>query len=425
MLELSEEFWKFVESNLTSDPSALRLKYHGKAGIGFDVGFAIVQIECRRKFSRKFAETLQSFPRFLFPSVLAGEQATSDRFARFHASLLNGSEHGPRVADLTSGLGIDVFHLARFAEHVVAVELDKERAQCLRYNAAGLGMRNVTVIEGDCRDFIAETTDRFDALFIDPARRASDGSRVFALSDCQPDVTQMMPRMLEIAGRVIVKMSPMLDVSQVARELPESSRIIALGTATECRELVAVVENRADNAGHEPSDRKIEAVTLSDSGEKSFIIDCASGEGISGIGQSLLGMPSEGGILCEPYPAVMKVGCWQLFAERYGLKMLSANSHVFFLNDSLTVTDVTVDSGDIPAALLRIEAVLPYQSKIIKRFRKEYPKISVTCRNFDADTATLRKKLGVTDGGDLRLFATKDSSGAPLLIVARPIRHTR
>lgn len=423
MLELSEEFWKFVEKNLNSDPSALRLKYHGKADIGFDVGFAIVQIECRRKFSKKFSETLAAFSRFVFPSVLAGEQATSDRFARFHASLLNQSGHRLSVADLTSGLGIDVFHLARYAGQVVAVELDSERAESLRYNASGLEARYVTVVEGDCRKFIEESTERFDVIFIDPARRAVDGSRLFALSDCQPDLTTMMPRLLAMTEKVIVKMSPMLDISQVFRELPMSSRIIALGTTTECRELVAVVEKTAGHDGTGVSGKKIEAVTLTDDGEKRFVIDCGGDAYSSGIVNSVFGVPVEGDILCEPYPAVMKVGGWQIFADRYGLKMLSANSHIFFVDNS--ETDIAEIADQIPAALLRIEAVLPYQSKVIKRFKKEYPKISITCRNFDIDPVMLRKKLGVADGGDLRLFATKDSAGEPILIVARPIPHAR
>lgn len=435
MIELNDEFWKFVENNLNSDPSALRLKYHGKAGIGFDVGFAITQIECRRKFSKKLAATLSEFPRFIFPSVLAGEQATSDRFAQFHASILKqikpSSDKRLRVADLTAGLGIDVFHIARFAYEVVAIELDSERADCLRHNAKGLSSGNVKVIEGDCCKFLEDDSiGRFDALFIDPARRAADGSRVYALSDCQPDVVSLMPKMLRISDCIIIKMSPMLDISQVLRELPSTSRIIALGSTTDCRELVAVVD---------PEERtgKIEAVTLTENGSKTFTIDLAVESKIDLAVESKIylaaeseedpelpgasfGNPTVGDMLVEPYPAVMKVGYWQTFANRYGLKMLSSNSHLFLKKKSEISFESTV-SEKVPAVMLEVLEVFPYQSKIIKRFKKEYPKISITCRNFDIAPEMLRKKLGVADGGSLRLFATKDSSGSPLLIVARPL----
>ncbi len=427
MFELNDDFWKFVDENLNSDPSALRLKYHGKAGIGFDVGFAIVQIECRRKFSKKFAETLAAFPRFIFPSTLAGEQATSDSFAGFHTSIieqLKSPTKKLRMADLTAGLGIDVFHVARFMEEVVAVELDTERAACLRHNAAGLNIRNITVVEGDCCKFLADDSNgRFDAVFIDPARRAADGSRVFALSDCQPDVVALMPMLQKMADRIIIKMSPMLDISQISRELPLAIRIIALGTPTECRELVAVIDGSEMHESVKLSGRMIEAVTLGDSGKKVFAVDCEQGFEPAEHVTSSFDTPARGDILFEPYPAVMKVGAWQMFAERYGLKTLSANSHLFFKKESDTDMEYSLSASHIPAAMLDVLEVLPYQSKVIKRFKKEYPKISITCRNFDLSPEMLRKKLGVTDGGNLRLFATKNSAGTPLLIVSRSSVH--
>lgn len=427
MFELNEEFWSFVENNLNSDPSALRLKYYGKAGIGFDVGFAIVQIECRRKFSKKLAETLAAFPRFVFPSVLAGEQATSDRFAAFHASIVEQLEtpmQKLRMADLTAGLGIDVFHIACFADEVVAVELDAERAACLRHNAAGLNIRNITVVEGDCCRFLADDSNgRFDAVFIDPARRAADGSRVFALSDCQPDVVALMPTLQKRTGMIIVKMSPMLDISHISRELPSAIKVISLGTPTECRELVAVVGNSDMEDGEELSGRTVEAVTICSSGKKVFSIDCDSVPKSAARFASSFGLPSAGDILFEPYPAVMKVGAWQTFACRYGLRMISSNSHLFFRKHADIDSGLASDLSHIPATMLEILEVLPYQSKVIKRFKKDYPKISVTCRNFDIVPEMLRKKLGVTDGGNLRLFATKDSADIPLLIVARPLAH--
>ncbi|MDE6160101.1 MAG: hypothetical protein K2F77_00425, partial [Muribaculaceae bacterium] len=96
---MNDESWKWVADHIADDPKGLWLKY-GKTHAD-----EIVQIECRRRFGKKLEATLRTVPEWKFQSVLAGEQSTSDRLAAWHARLL--PENGT-IADLTSGLGIDV-----------------------------------------------------------------------------------------------------------------------------------------------------------------------------------------------------------------------------------------------------------------------------------------------------------------------------
>ena len=118
-MNLSDEFFSWIQQHATDDPARLRLKMRGKLVGGLDASAAILQIECRRKYAAKFADTLAADPRFYFPGGINAEQATSDRLAGFHASLI---EPGKKVADLTSGLGIDAMHLARKSDAVIAIE---------------------------------------------------------------------------------------------------------------------------------------------------------------------------------------------------------------------------------------------------------------------------------------------------------------
>ena len=52
--------------------------------------------------------------------------------------------------------------------------------------------------------------------------------------------------MLQVAPRYIAKLSPMLDISHVLSELDCVRNIMAVGTTTECKELVVTVERGYD-----------------------------------------------------------------------------------------------------------------------------------------------------------------------------------
>lgn len=388
------EFWKFVEDHINDDVTKLRLKYHNpNDALPFDVEAAIIQIECRRKFGKKLAETLASNPHFVFPSVLAGEQSTSDLLAAFHSTLL---EDGEKVVDLTAGLGIDCLHFAAKTCEVTAVEIDARKAECLEINSQG----KTDVVCADCRDFISEASVRaFDTAFIDPARRAADGSRVYALNQCEPDVNAMLESIFRCSHRLIIKMSPMLDITHTAEELKCATRMIALGTKAECKELIAVCEADSSNKDEMP----IEVVTILTDGNIESFSFLRSEEMAA---KATFAEPRAGEYLYEPWPTVMKAAPYRLLSERYGVDKLNPNTHLY-------TSDRMVE--DFPGEISVIKEVLPYSSGVIKRLRKQYPKINVAARNFDISADAVKKKLGVKDGGDLKLIATR--TDRPIMIV--------
>lgn len=396
--------WVRVHSG--SDPSSLRLKYGSKKNDGIDYSVAIDQIECRRKFAGKLSETLAAFPDFFFPSVLAGEQASSDLLADYHASLI---PEGARVADLTAGLGIDVFHLARKASEVVAVELDNARADALRFNAVGLGCGNVDIVEGDCRDFVSVAVAEhrfFDVVFIDPARRDNDGRRVFALADCRPDVVEMLPDIAKICKKLIIKASPMLDIAHSADAVGTClETAVALGTPTDCKELLLVADFEKSS-----EEAAVRAVVLSKEGSLtySFFRSCENAAPMPAAGRALMA----GDYLYEAYPEVMKTGVFKLLASEFGMNIINPNTKLFY-------------SGELnilfPGRAYKVLEVLPYASKVIKRFKKDYPKVCVAVRNFGMSADALRARLGVADGGSLRLYGFADTSGAKILALTEEV----
>lgn len=398
---LTQNYIDFINAHAKEDPRALRLKYAGHANAGFDYGRAITQIECRRKFAGKLRETLARSEAFEFADSLSGEQSTSDRLARYHAGWI---PNGATVIDMTAGLGIDAMHMASRAAHVTAIERDERRAQMLIENAAALGLENIEVLCGDSVEMLREGKLNVDIVMIDPARRDAAGGRVFALKDCEPDVTALLPELRKHFKTLLVKMSPMLDVTQTLRELPGCTDIMAVGTATECSELFACVNLLADKE----IETDVHAITLLNDGS---INDFAcSLSDLNGAPASSAGSPTAGNILYEPWPTVMKTGAYRVVAQRFAVRKLENNTHLFFSEKE--------DAG-FPGDMMRIDRVIPWQSKNIKRLKGEFPRLDVAVRNFGMTADQLRDKLGVKPGGDLRLYGVSTPAGKLLILTSR------
>ena len=392
----SSDFFQWIDAHADDDPNRLRLKY------GRERADEILQIECRRTYAAKLGPALKADPQFIFPTALSGEQSTSCRLAAFHASMIRP---GWRIADLTAGLGIDAMAMARHAGtqgYETAVERDETVADALRHNARNIP--NLEVICSDCRtmlDIWAREGMKFDCMFIDPARRDSAGGRVYALDRCEPDVVEMLPLLRTVTKRLIIKASPMLDISHTLSLLPEAIKVTVLGTTTECKELDVECEF---GLTHYPEPH-IEAVTLGHGIDSRFTFT-RSEEAGSAV---QYGVPAPGDYILEPYPAVMKAAPFRLLAARYGLLKPAANTQLWCGH--------SIPEG-FPGRAYEVEDVLPYMSKHIKRYASRYPRVGVTARNFDIGADTLRAKLGVKDG-PLRLFAITDDNGNKYLITCK------
>lgn len=402
--EINDRFWAWVEEHRNDDPVKLRLKF-GSRNDGFDYDCAITQVDCRHRFGKKLASTISENPRFLFPSKLSGEQSTSDRLAEFHATLVRENE---TMADLTAGLGIDVFHCSSRCLHTLAVELTPATADALRYNIAQSHHDNIDVVCGDCRDVLnGYNGSEFGTIFIDPARRSDNGERLYSLADCKPDVVEMLPMIARHCRRLVVKMSPMLDVSHTIEALGGCDRIISLGNATECKELIAIKDFGGNSDANEPT---IEAITLLPNDDYSQFSYTRSEE--SSAPHPSYSSASEVEYFYEPYPAVIKLTAGKLLAERFGLKAFHPNCRLYH-SDKLI--------KDFPGEIFTIERTIEFSSKNLKRFKSEYPVINVSTRNFGMSAEALRQKLGVKDGGDKRVLGLTDNDNRRKLLILKSI----
>ncbi|MDE6320839.1 MAG: hypothetical protein K2L93_00915, partial [Muribaculaceae bacterium] len=239
----------------------------------------------------------------------------------------------------------------------------------------------------------------FDVCYIDPARRGVEGERVYGLDDCSPNVVSLLPYISRISKRLIVKMSPMLDITATLKSLPKTCRIIALGTTTECKELIAVVD--FSEATDTPI---IETVTIKPNDEKSTFAFTKNDEIVA---QAMIAMPQAGDYLYIPYPSVMKAGGIKVLSERFRLSKPNANTQLFYSSESIE---------DFPGTRLKIVEVLPYASSVIKRLNRRYPAAMVSERNMGISSDVLRRKLAVREGGDVRIIGFSAAKERYLLI---------
>lgn len=395
------EFECWIESHIHDDAMSLRLK-HGKDPI---LAEAIVQIECRNKARGKFDRAVPmacigsnnfKLPEIRwYPAALSVEQATSASVAAFHASLV---EKGSRVLDMTMGLGMDASMIALNDDaEVTAIEQNPRLCDIARLNYRNIG--GLEIVNADSVEWLGNHGECFDWIFIDPARRDSAGKRVYNLHDCTPDVTELLPLMLDRAPNVLVKLSPMLDIAATIADLGHVACLYVVEERGECRELLVHI-NRDVNLSVD--DTPIRVVSAN--------FDFCFTRRQEAMAEERHAQPEAGGCLCEPSAAMMKAAPFRLLSQRFDMAAIQANTHLYVGNKH---------NPDFPGKTYRIVEVLPYISKVIKRFSRSYPSASVAVRNFPVAAAALRSKLKVKDGDDIKVYGVTDLNNAPVLISAR------
>ncbi len=369
------------------DYARLRLKHRGDHAKLEE----ILQMQCREKCARKLPR-LCSTPGFVFPSTALAEMSTSEAVADVHAGMV---KEGERVLDMTFGLGVDAFAMAAKGCRVSGVELDDRAYECGRSNVGLLYQGQIQLHHGDSVGWLEESGESFDTIFIDPQRRDSAG-RHFALSQCQPDLTQCLPLLLSRCRRVIVKISPMADVKAVRRELGlEACGVMVIGTAKECKEVVLEISSdRHEEASY------VKCVTV---GRNTFSFN-------EGVIEPIVNYtdPQTDMWLLEPYPAVMKAA--SLGSLRHiPFAKIAPDTNLFVSPDG--------ETDGFPGERMRIKEILPFDKKTVKSLRERIPMVNVAVRNFPLPAPELVKKLKVKEGGTEMLHGVTLSDGRKVLIL--------
>ncbi len=379
-------FFHFIADNEKVDGNHILLKYHDKK-LPFSLDFAVTQIIGRRKAALKLPSFL-SFKQFLFPDPISAEQASDERVAEYHA-VLTGS--GKKVLDMTAGLGIDAMSIAMRGNTVTACEIDASKAKALQHNARVINISNIHAANVDSIQFLSSLDSKTDIIFIDPARRDANNRRTYSLADCTPDVTAIMPQMLAKADRILIKSSPLLDISQILKEIPGTTCIHIVCVKGECKEVL--IEIVKDTPFH-----GIKAIDLDDSGIISDIVFDKNELISTNAPVATLDDLKDGNYLYEPNAGLMKIRTAGALCSHFpDIRHIAPNTSLFISERYYQ---------NFPGRILRIDD-FPDKNGL-KRLKGQ--RYCVAVRNYPLEADSLRKKLGVKEGNENFIYAFRATS---------------
>ena len=439
-----EKLLEFVSKHLSDDTARLILDKGKWPDI--DMETAVNCIESRRKLRSKVVQWYEN-PYLIFPLKLSAEQCSSSATGHYKADLaerIAGKERW-RIADLTGGLGVDSWFFSKKASQVMYCEMLPELCMAAKHNYAVLGADNITVKNAavisetqiiqpeydntECTN--AEGVSIFqtpaqilpdfkpDIVYMDPARRGEGGKKVFLIEDCTPDVLTLKDQIFQHTRHILLKLSPMADITMVCDRLGRCCREVhVVAAGGECKELLVWMDREWDqeytiHAVELHKDNEAGVITFGVAEEKTamakpFDID---------IYQEAVRQEEKSIYLFEPGKALMKAGAFNLISERFEISKLGTSTHYYIFDDE-QMADVLKQHGKV----FRVIRMEPLDKRTIKAAGKEFPKAEVTARNIPMDTDTLRKKLGVTSGDDAHIFGLKSDAAGTLLLICSALR---
>ena len=417
-MNISKYTLDFICKHANDDVRKLALS--AKRTEDLDLSFALDQIAGRQKAKvklpswfatadRAMGENVDESSLLVFPPHISMEQCSSEQTARYKKrqldrllpSFLNRDRsRTAHFIDVTGGFGVDFSYLAQGFAEATYVERQEHLCEIAKHNFPLLGLPHANVI---CKELESplELTDLQDAVvFIDPARRDTNGNRTYAIGDCTPNILGFIGELLQRAALVMVKLSPMLDWHQTVEDLNRACEskdavreVHIVSTQNECKELLIVLSERYESA--------LEVHCVND--EETFVFSPNAS-----VAQSS-SIASEPQKLYVPNASIMKAGCFMEIENTFGIRQIGKNSHLF-VGDSVSA---------FPGRVFNILCVTTMNKKELKSALSGIDRANIATRNFPLSPEQLRKRLKVKDGGDTYLFATTTDEGDHVIYVTK------
>lgn len=406
-----EKLLEFVSQHMTDDTTRLILDKGKWPDI--DMETAVNCIESRRKLKGK-VQAWHENPGLIFPLKLSAEQCSSSATGEYKSELAKriAGKASWHIADLTGGLGVDSWFFSQKAEKVLYNEMQTTLCEAARHNFKMLVAGNIHISNAKAESgSIERLLDGFspDIIYMDPARRGEGGKKVFLIEECTPDVLTLKEEIFSICRHILIKLSPMADISMVCDRLGETCREVHVVTSEgECKELLIWMDREwkggySITAVELPSgypSKEASAITFTPEDERTAHAVIADGIG---------------GFLFEPGKSLTKAGAFNMTSVHFQILKLGKSTHYY-----TTSEEAKADELKEYGKVFKILSCLPLDKRSMKEVGKTYPKADVTARNIPMDTDTLRKKLGVSSGNEIHIFGLKsDTKGNLLLITSR------
>jgi len=385
-LLLQEEVQAFIKAHERDDLPSLLLQ---KKNTGLPIQEIAQQIKGRRKAEKKLPLWYGTMG-ILYPPAPSLEQSSSEIAAKFKSNLFSGNTS----LDLTGGFGVDSIYLAKQFRSHTYVEAGEQLAEVAEHNFKVLNQSNIAVHNTSAEGFLANNKRHFDLIYIDPDRRPI-GNRIIGFNESKPNILALVPSLFNTADRIMVKASPMLDITLAIKQLTGVYQVIVLAIENEVKELLFLMDK---SAGESITYRCINITKTSQQ-----IFEYEDFEQQQAV--CLLHKPLQ--YLYEPNAAIIKAGVYELLCHRFDFEKIARNTHLY-------TADKVIQH--FPGRKFKIISNVAYNKKQVLPFLPT-KKANVTTRNFPDTPDQVKKKLNIKDGGDTYLIGYRGEDDKPGILI--------
>lgn len=431
-MTINQETRDFIIRHANDDVRKVALS--GKPAEGVDMQFALQQI-AGRQTARTKLPSWYAAEDVIFPPHISMEQCSSEQTAEYKAEVLLGILSNPfavyhnakkcHFIDFTGGFGVDFSYMAKPFGSATYIERQEHLCEIARHNLPLLGLDNSEVVCTDSveamRNVSCLAKGKPLVVFMDPARRDTNGQRTYAISDCTPDVTSCIDDLLRQTEVVMIKLSPMLDWHSAVRELNNAAQshdavreIHIVSVGNECKELLLVLSDKYSSPLSLHCVNDAEKFVVHGINEEEMAVKTAADGFLQPdddddsdelqCSESVF----EAQFLFVPNASVMKAGCFGLLESTFPVSQVSPNSHLFF-------ADSMVEG--FPGRAFRVRTVTTMNKKELRKALDGIAKANIATRNFPISPENLRRKLKLKDGGETYIFATTTADNDHVLFV--------
>lgn len=384
---LHKDVQDFIDQNLKSNLTQLILK--GSSFDGVTIQEIATQIVAKEKSRKKLPSWFET-KNIYYPPKLNLEQTSSEVTANYKASLVSGAH----LIDLTGGFGVDVFAFSKSFQKVTHCELNTELSDIASHNFQQLQADHIETYAGDGVEYVRNSKESFDCIYIDPSRRNDAKGKVFLLEDCEPNVPENLDSLFEKSNIVLIKTSPILDITSAINELNSVIEVHVVAVSGEVKELLFLLEKNYVGA------ISLKTINFLKEDQQEFEYTFQS-EAIS-----TYSLPKQ--YLYEPNAAILKSGGFHHISEKLGIDKLHQHSHLYTSEKHI----------EFPGRSFEIVEVLKYDKKKVKSLLPE-KKANITTRNFPKTVQQIRKEIKIKDGSNNYLFFTTNLDNELICIFSK------
>lgn len=358
---------------------AIDLILSGSPFLDIDIKELVAQIVAKQKCKNKLP-TWYNTLNIYYPNKVNIEQASSEITANYKAILVKG---GKNLIDITGGFGVDTCAFSLKFNRVTHCEIDTELSKIAAYNFKTLQRFNIDTIAKDGLVYLKQKKQKYDWIFLDPSRRTINNKKVFLLNQCTPDITVYLDLLFKYSDNILLKLSPLLDLTKTIKDLKFVKKIHCIAINNEVKETLFVLEKNYN------STINIKSVNIAK--KESQIFEYKYNK------RSNLNCNFVLNYLYEPNAAIMKIGGFNHLAKQLNIYKLHANTNLFTSKKLI----------DFPGRRFKIIKEFGYNKRKIKEFLPN-GKANISTRNFPDYPAQLHKKLKIKPGGSHYLFFITD-----------------